>query len=162
MQFLVAMEKSGKGSYGVVVPALPGCFSAGDTVEEALVNAQEAILLHIEGLLDAGETIPEVDPEAVVGELRGSAPGSEWIVGFVRIDAEALDDTAERINVSMPRRVLHAIDRAATAARKTRSGFLAEAGLALATRLHSERSHAIGKQASEDFMEDRTNPERSV
>ena len=53
---------------------------------------------------------------------------------MVGIDPEALDSTAERINISMPRRVLHAIDRAAADANQTRSGFLAEAGLAMAAR----------------------------
>ena len=136
MEFLVALEKGNEGhAYGVVVPALPGCFSAGDTIEEALSNARQAILVHIEGLLDAGETIPTVDTEEILRELRAETPEADWIVGFVRIDPEALDDSAERVNISMPRRVLHVIDRAAAAAEKTRSGFLAEAGLALASRL---------------------------
>ncbi len=136
MEFLVALEKGNDDhAYGVVVPALPGCFSAGDTIEEALANARQAILVHVEALLDAGEAIPVVDTETIVGELRAETPGTDWIVGFVRIDPEALDDSAERVNVSMPKRVLHMIDRAAAASEKTRSGFLAEAGLALASRL---------------------------
>ena len=56
MDFLVAVEVGDeKSAYGVVVPALPGCFSAGDTYEEAMANAREAIELHVESLLDAGE-----------------------------------------------------------------------------------------------------------
>jgi predicted RNase H-like HicB family nuclease len=52
MRYPIAVEVGDKRhAYGVVVPDLPGCFSAGDTLEEALTNAQEAILLHLEGLL---------------------------------------------------------------------------------------------------------------
>jgi predicted RNase H-like HicB family nuclease len=48
------------------VPAFPGCYSQGETVEEALANAREAIELTIEGMLASGEPIP--DP---AGELVG-------------------------------------------------------------------------------------------
>jgi predicted RNase H-like HicB family nuclease len=53
------------GSYGVTVPVLPGCTSMGRTVEEALVNAKEAITGHIATLEDIGETVPE-EPEGAV------------------------------------------------------------------------------------------------
>lgn len=46
-------------AYGVVVPDVPGCFSAGDTLEEAFINAKEAIAFHIEGMLEDGEEIPQ-------------------------------------------------------------------------------------------------------
>jgi predicted RNase H-like HicB family nuclease len=49
----------------VVVPALPGCTSPGDTVEECIANAKEAIALHVEGLEQAGLPVPE-EPEAPV------------------------------------------------------------------------------------------------
>ena len=45
-------------AWGVVVPDLPGCFSAGDTTDDALSNAIEAIECHIEGLLLDGEKFP--------------------------------------------------------------------------------------------------------
>lgn len=45
--------------YTVIVPALPGCITQGSTKEEALANAREAILCHIEGLKKAGEPVPE-------------------------------------------------------------------------------------------------------
>ena len=47
------------GGFTVTVPALPGCITEGDTREEALANAREAILLYIESLLADGEPIPE-------------------------------------------------------------------------------------------------------
>jgi antitoxin HicB len=47
------------GGYTVTVPALPGCITEGDTEEEALANAREAIECHLQGLADDGEPIPE-------------------------------------------------------------------------------------------------------
>lgn len=57
----------GEEGYTVTVPALPGCITQGSTKEEALANAKEAILCHIEGLKKAGEPIPaeERPPELV-------------------------------------------------------------------------------------------------
>jgi predicted RNase H-like HicB family nuclease len=49
MKFTIAIEAgTKKTAFGVVVPDLPGCFSAGDTVEEAFDNAREAIKIHCE------------------------------------------------------------------------------------------------------------------
>lgn len=56
----VLPEEDGKGYY-VVVPSLPGCFSQGKTVEEAVRNTQEAIALHVQSLQKQGEEIPSED-----------------------------------------------------------------------------------------------------
>lgn len=53
----VLPEEDGQGYY-VVVPALPGCFSQGKTVEKAIENAQEAIALHVRALRKKGDSIP--------------------------------------------------------------------------------------------------------
>jgi antitoxin HicB len=47
--------------YWVTVPALPGCITQGDTMEQAIAMAREAIELHLEGLIEAGEPVPEDD-----------------------------------------------------------------------------------------------------
>ena len=46
------------GGYVVEVPSLPGCYSQGDTEEDALTNIKEAIELHIEDMIAAGEEMP--------------------------------------------------------------------------------------------------------
>ncbi|KAB2840865.1 type II toxin-antitoxin system HicB family antitoxin [bacterium] len=56
----VLPEQDGKGYY-VVVPALPGCFSQGKTVEQAMKNAKEAIALHVKALKKNGQPIPNQD-----------------------------------------------------------------------------------------------------
>jgi predicted RNase H-like HicB family nuclease len=47
------------GGYVVEVPSLPGCYSQGETEDEALVNIREAIELHIESMIAAGEDVPQ-------------------------------------------------------------------------------------------------------
>ena len=55
------------GGYSVSVPVLPGCFTQGDNLEEALAMAREAISLYIESLAADGEPIPEelTRPQAI-------------------------------------------------------------------------------------------------
>jgi predicted RNase H-like HicB family nuclease len=59
MEYTVILHpwKDSQG-YTVIVPSLPGCITQGSTKEEALANAKEAIICHIEGLRKAGEAIP--------------------------------------------------------------------------------------------------------
>jgi predicted RNase H-like HicB family nuclease len=47
------------GGYTVTVPTLPGCVTEGDTLEEALDHARDAIRLYLADLEDAGEPAPE-------------------------------------------------------------------------------------------------------
>lgn len=63
---LIPDEES--GGYTVRVPALPGITTEGDTLEEAIAMAREAIALHIEGMLADGEAIPAetLHPQAIV------------------------------------------------------------------------------------------------
>ncbi|MCY3544293.1 MAG: type II toxin-antitoxin system HicB family antitoxin [Chloroflexota bacterium] len=58
----IVIHKDPDSDYGVTVPDLPGCFSAGVTMEEAMAMAQEAILGHIETLLMDSQPIPEMLP----------------------------------------------------------------------------------------------------
>ena len=62
MRYPVVIHKDNKSAYGVTVPDLPGCFSSGDTLEDALTNAVEAIECHLEGLLLDGDEIPQAQP----------------------------------------------------------------------------------------------------
>ncbi|NDJ76802.1 MAG: type II toxin-antitoxin system HicB family antitoxin [Chloroflexi bacterium] len=57
----VILHLAEEGGYWVEVPSLPGCFSQGETREEALENIKEAIACHLEDMIAAGEDIP-ADP----------------------------------------------------------------------------------------------------
>ena len=49
--------------YSVIVPELPGCFSQGETLEEAIISSKEAIELHLEGILEDDNEVPrELEP----------------------------------------------------------------------------------------------------
>jgi predicted RNase H-like HicB family nuclease len=127
MRYPIAIETGDRRhAYGVVVPDLPGCFSAGDTLEEALTNAREAILLHLEGLLDEKRPLPQPSDLATLSRKR-SYRGWTW--ALVDVDLAELGDKAARINITLPQRVLRAIDAHARRCGETRSGFLARAAL---------------------------------
>ena len=64
LDFKVLLEPDEDGGYVVVCPSLPGCYSQGETVEEALANIREAIELCIEDLQENGEPVP--DPSNVL------------------------------------------------------------------------------------------------
>ena len=57
-----------QGGYTVTVPSLPGCITEGDSIEQAIAMAKDAIRLHIEGLIAEGESVPEEQehPQAIV------------------------------------------------------------------------------------------------
>ena len=114
-------------AWGVVVPDLPGCFSAGDTMEEALIQAEEAITAWIEATLDAGQAIPE--PSNIEALRAAHAELEGWLWALVKVDPAMLDDTVERVNISLPRRVLRRLDSLARNAGETRSGFIARMAL---------------------------------
>jgi predicted RNase H-like HicB family nuclease len=127
MRYPVAIETGdAKQAFGVVVPDLPGCFSAGDTLDDALTNSREAILLHLEGLLDDGQPFPAPTPIELLWKKRNYR-GWAWAV--VDVDASELGDKAARINITLPHRILRAIDAHAKKQGETRSGFLARAAL---------------------------------
>ena len=126
MNYAIAIEHEPGKAYGVEVPDLPGCFSAGDTLDEAISNAAEAIAFHIEGLLDDGGKIPS--PQGV--EVHSANPayaGRIW--ALVSIDLATLSGKSKRLNISLPERVIRRIDSAAAKNGETRSGFLARIAL---------------------------------
>ncbi len=58
------------GGFSVSVPALPGCYTQGETREEAIEMAREAIELHLEALRDDGESAPDDRVEVITVEVE--------------------------------------------------------------------------------------------
>jgi predicted RNase H-like HicB family nuclease len=128
MYYPVAIEPgSDTEAFGVIVPDLPGCFSAGDTLEEAMAMTEEAIVAWIETAIDAGQDIPQ--PSSVEALRNAHKEWKSWTWALVKVDPAALDDTLERVNISLPRRVLRRLDALAGATGETRSGFIARMAL---------------------------------
>ena len=127
MRYPIAIEAGDEThAWGVVVPDLPGCFSAGDTPDEAITNATEAITLWIATALDEGGPIPAPGSIAV---HRDNPEFAGWIWALAEVDAALLEDHTERVNITLPRRVLARLDAKARAAGETRSGFIAHLAL---------------------------------
>lgn len=127
MRYPIAIELGDKDhAYGVVVPDLPGCFSAGDTLDEAITNAQEAVLLYLEDATDEGRAPPVA---STLEALQKRKDWRGWTWGVVDVDLAKLSTKATRVNITLPDRLLDTIDRHAKANGETRSGFLARAAI---------------------------------
>lgn len=127
MRFPVVLHSDDGVRYGVTVPDLPGCFSSGDTFDEALDSVVEAIDLHLEGLIEDGGEVPVPRP---IAAHRANPEYADGVWATVDINVARFDGRAEKINITLPRRLLARIDEYARAHGETRSGFLAEAARA--------------------------------
>ena len=127
MRYPIAIEPGGRNrAWGVVVPDLPGCTSAGDTLDEAIAAAPEAIGLWLEEHLDhVGAPLP---PRRI-DEHRADRRFDGWIWAVVEVDLSRLSDRAERINITMSRRLLRRVDAHAKRLGETRSGLLARGAI---------------------------------
>ncbi|MEX0800097.1 MAG: type II toxin-antitoxin system HicB family antitoxin [Dehalococcoidia bacterium] len=70
MKFTVILSPEADGGYSVVCPAVPGCVSQGDSMEEALANIPEAIELCLDVRDEDRQPVPEETPELVAEEIR--------------------------------------------------------------------------------------------
>ena len=126
MKYPVLIHKESSSDFGVTVPDLPGCYSAGTTMEEALENAHEAVLTHVEGLLMDQEPIPT--PSSVESLLpEWSEKGAVW--ALVAVDLSVLSKRAKRVNITVPENLLRKIDAFAMKDGDSRSGLLVTAAL---------------------------------
>jgi predicted RNase H-like HicB family nuclease len=127
MKYPVAIEAgTDTTAWSVVVPDLPGCFSAGDSLDEAYDNAKEAIAVWINAALDDGQIIPVAK---TLAEHVVSKDFKGWQWAIVDVDLAQFDDKVERINISIPKRVLRQIDNFVAPTSENRSEFLARAAL---------------------------------
>ena len=130
MRYPIVIHKDEDSSYGVTVPDLPGCFSGGDTLDDAFGMAREAIVGHIETLLLDGQSVPAKRPMQEHQDKVDFAEGV-WGLVDVNIDALKLSGKSERVNISVPAHALAIIDEAATRAGESRSRFLVRTALSV-------------------------------
>lgn len=110
------VERAASG-FSVFFPDLPGCTSAGDTVNEAALNAEEALSGH---LLVSAEYGDDLSPPTPLDELVEDPDVNEVARILVRAEAPG---KAVRLNITLNEGLVAAIDKVA----KNRSGFLADA-----------------------------------
>jgi len=109
------------------VPDLPGCFSAGDSLDEAVERAKEAAAAWIDTALDKGMEIPKASS---LHDIRANPDYANWTFGLIDLEETLLDDTIERVNITLPRRVLRRLDDMARAEGQSRGGLITRLTLA--------------------------------
>ncbi|MBF0394709.1 MAG: type II toxin-antitoxin system HicB family antitoxin [Alphaproteobacteria bacterium] len=124
MRYPILIEEgTDTAAFGIVVPDLPGCFSAGDTLDEAIEAAREAAAAWVDAALDAGMTVPA---PSKLDEIRRLSGYEGWTIGVVELDPDLFDDSIERVNITLPKRVLRRLDALAGARRQSRGAFIAD------------------------------------
>lgn len=119
-QYIALIHKDRDSEFGVSFPDLPGCVTAGSTLDEAREMAVEALAFHLEGLEADGEPIPE---PSSLETVMADAENNDAVAMLVPAPAQAAKTI--RVNITLPEDVLRDIDRYAEANGYTRSGFLA-------------------------------------
>ena len=125
MLFHLVIHKDENSTYGVTIPSLAGVFSYGDTLEEAVSNAKEAIKFHLTGILEDG-----LEPEFkhfTLDEIKAHPDYQGADLISVDIDTSSYTLKPERFNVSWPKYLIREVDRYTTLHPDTRSSFLAKA-----------------------------------
>ena len=84
MNYPIAIHKDPDSDYGVTVPDLPGCFSAGTTIDEAMAMAKEAIELHLESMMDDGESVPQPSDIETLSQ-RDGLNDAMWAIVTVKL-----------------------------------------------------------------------------
>jgi predicted RNase H-like HicB family nuclease len=114
------VHKDEDSAWGVQFPDLPGCFSAADELEDVQANASEAVGLYLEG-----EKAPKPSSiEAIRAIAADDLAEGAFLLAVPYLSSY---NRPQRINISIDRGILDAIDAAAATRKLTRSAFLAEA-----------------------------------
>ena len=126
MRYPIVIHGDQGSGYGVIVPDLPGCFSAGNTLDEAIDMAHEAIICHLEGLLIDCQPIPErapIETHVANDEYKGAI----WAV--VKVDPSKVTLDNVEFSIEMHPGLLAHIDDLAAREGESRSGLLTRLAL---------------------------------
>ena len=127
MHYVAVIETEVDSAFGVWFPDVEGCFSAGETVEEAVANAAAALRQHVEAVESAGRRIPAA--RGIDDVLLDEDVTASLDTGAILFAVPLLADAGRtvRINISLDKALVDQIDAAAVARGLTRSAFLAQA-----------------------------------
>lgn len=124
MEYIAYLHKERRSDFGVSFPDFPGCVTAGKTLDEARRLAPEALALHITGMMEDGDPIPDastIDDLAADPALKGA------VAFLMKVD---IGEKAERFNITARRSQMEEIDRLAEREGMTRSAYMVHSSLA--------------------------------
>ena len=124
MYYYAIMDKE-DGIFGVHFPDFPGCVAVGDTEDEALASARQALAFHVDGMREDGEAIPAATSLEEIRHHTGVDAGHV----ITAIPLVSVLGKAVRVNLSIDAGKLAAIDTEAKARGLTRSAFIVAAAL---------------------------------
>ncbi len=133
--YIAILHKETKSDFGVSFPDFPVCITAGKNIDEAKDMAQEALTLHIQGMLEDGEQLP------VPSRLEDimSDPDYANAIAYLVVSVPDARPRTVRVNVTLPEMTLKQIDAAAKKRGMSRSSFLVHAAQ---NAIHSNQSEA--------------------
>ena len=118
--YIAIVHKEAKTDFGVSFPDFPGCVTAGQTVDEAKDLAQEALSLHIKGMVEDGDQLPA---PSKLEDIMADADYADAVAYLVVSIPDAKPRTV-RVNITVPEMTLKQIDAAAKKRGMSRSSFL--------------------------------------
>jgi predicted RNase H-like HicB family nuclease len=121
--YIAVVHKEPNSDFGVSFPDFPGCITAGSTIDEVKDMAHDALTLHIKGMLEDGEKIP--DPS----KLEHIMADQEYsdAVAILVVTVSDAKPRSVRVNITVPKDILHQIDAIARKRGMSRSSFLVHA-----------------------------------
>lgn len=126
MRYIAFVHKDAESSYGVSFPDVLGCIAVGDTLDEASVNAAEALAGHLRWMEADGDAIPA---HRSLEDILADPELADWRQDAILVAIPLIRDlgSTTRINVSLDLGLLEAIDSEARQRKQTRSAFIASA-----------------------------------
>ena len=135
--YIAIVHKDPKSDFGVSFPDFPGCVTAGRNIDEAKDMAQDALTLHIQGMLEDADRLP--DPSKLE-EIMADSDFAD-AVAFLVIGVPDSRPRTVRVNITLPEMTLKQIDAAAKRRGMSRSSFLVHAAQNAIQSNQSEASY---------------------
>ena len=121
--YIAVVHKDPKSDFGVSFPDFPGCVTAGSSIDEAKDMANDALSLHVKGLLEDGEDIPS--PSKLEDIMEN--PEYSDSVAILVVSVSEAKPRSVRVNITVPEDMLRKIDNIAKQRGMSRSSFLVKA-----------------------------------